>query len=166
MKSICATALAAALAIALTPAALAAHGKAGLWEVAIQTGGGMAAMPDMSKMPPQVQAQMRAHGVHMGGNTITTKYCMTAADVANDAPAFKHESNCKPENVKVMGNTYSADVVCTGKLTARGHIHITYSSPVHYSGTQTTMMMMDGRTMNTTTNMDARWVSPDCGSVK
>ena len=167
MKSICAMSTAIVLAAILTPSALAGHGKAGLWQATIQTNSGaIAGMPDMSKMPPQVQAQMRARGISMGGNTMTSKYCMTAAQVAADKPAFRQASNCKSENVRVSGNSYSADVVCTGKMNARGHIQINYSSPEHYSGTQTTDMVMKGRTTHTTMNMDARWLSPICGKVK
>jgi hypothetical protein len=167
MKSICATSLAAALAIVITPSALAGHGKAGLWESTVQMNSGpMAGMPDVSRLPPQAQAQMRAHGMQMGGNTITTKYCMTAAQVASDTPVFRQASMCKSENVRMRGNTFSADVVCNGKMKARGHVEITYSSPEHYSGVQTTDMVMEGRTMHTTMNINARWLSPNCGKVK
>ena len=166
MKSICATSFLIALAILITPSALAAHGKAGLWQSTVQmNSGAMAGMPDMSKMPPQVQAQMRARGTSMGGNTMITKYCMTAAQVASDKPAFRQASNCKSENVRTSGNTFSADVVCTGKMKGRGHVQIIYSSPEHYSGMQTTDMVMEGRTMHTTMNIDARWLSPNCGKV-
>ena len=167
MKSICAMPFAIALAVVLTPSALAAHGKAGLWQLTIQTNSGaMAGMPDMSKLPPQVQAQMRAHGTSMGGNTMTSKYCMTAAQVASDQPAFRQASNCKSENARMSGNTFSADVVCTGAMKSRGHTEITYTSPEHYSGTQTTDVFMEGRAIHTTMNMDARWLSPNCGKVR
>ena len=162
MKGLCAGCAAAALAIVLTPSALAAHGKVGLWEATVQ----MAGMPAMANLPPQVQAQMKAHGVSMGGGGITSKFCMTAADVAGDKPAYKQNPDCTTQNVKVRGNTMSADVICTGKMNGRGHLDVTYSSPEHYTAAQTMDMVQEGHPIHSATNIDARWISPNCGNVK
>ena len=51
-------------------AALASHGKIGLWNIAITMGGNMPNMPDMSKLPPEAVARMKAMGMSMGSNTI------------------------------------------------------------------------------------------------
>jgi len=161
---------AAALAtgLLLSPAALAGHGKAGLWEVTTKnTIAGMAGMPDMASLPPQVQAQMRAHGVQMnGGGGITSRFCMTADQVANDRPVVDHPGECKPQNMKFTGQAFSTDIVCTGKMKGTGHVQFTFSSPEHYSGSETMdMTEPGGMPMRTTMTMDARWLSPNCGQV-
>lgn len=161
-----AAALAAGLLLSL--AALAAHGKAGLWEVTTRNNmGGMPSMPDMSSLPPQVQAQLKARGVRMNGSEIATRFCMTADQVASDHPVLTHNAECKAQNVKFEGSTFNADIVCTGKLKGTGHVQITFSSPVHYLGSETMDMTEPGGTpMHTTMAMDARWLSPNCGNVK
>jgi len=150
-----------ALALVLTPSALAAHGKVGQWQATVQMGG-MPAMPNMSNLPPQVQAQMRAHGVSMNAAGVTTKFCMTAADVAGDKPVFKQDAGCRTENVKVRGSSMSADVICTGTMNARGHIEFTWTSNEHYTAVQSMDMVQEGHPMHTSTSIDARWIAPVC----
>lgn len=53
--------------VALAPAALANHGKVGLWSVTIKVGGNAPAMPDMSKLPAEAVARMKAMGMSMNG---------------------------------------------------------------------------------------------------
>lgn len=147
-----------------TPAALAAHGKVGTWEVTTKMGGaGMPAMPDMSKLPPEVQARMKTHGVQMNrGGGMTAKYCMTQDQVANDKPPMTHKGPCEAQNLKVKGNTFSADVVCKGEMKGKGHVEFTFDTPEHYVGRQTMTMSMDGQPMTHEMNMEGRWLSADC----
>ena len=68
----------AALGLVAVPA-IASHGKVGLWDVTVTVRmAGMPAMPDMSKLPPEAQAAMRAHGISMNGHTMSATHCMTA----------------------------------------------------------------------------------------
>lgn len=147
-----------------TPAALAGHGKVGTWEVTTKmSGGGMAAMPDMSKLPPEVQARMKAHGVQMNaGGGMTVKYCMTAEQVAADKPPMTHRGPCEAQNLKLKGNTFSADIVCTGPMDGKGHVEVTFDTPEHYIGHQTTTMTMNGQPMTRDMSMEGRWISADC----
>lgn len=148
----------------LAPAALAAHGKVGTWEVSTKmSGGGMASMPDISKLPPAVQAQMKARGVSMNaGGGVTAKFCMTADQVNTDKPPMTHRGNCEAQNIKMQGNFFSADVVCKGPGAAKGHIEITFDGPTHYSGRQTSTVTMEGQTQTHEMLLDAHWLSPDC----
>lgn len=158
-------AIGAALTLAVCPAAMAGHGKVGTWEVTMKMGGaGMPQMPSMANMPPEMQARMKAHGVQMnGGGGITTKFCMTPEQVNADKPPMTHRDNCKTENVKTSGNTFSADVICTGQMQSKGHMEFTFSSPEHYSGfMKTTVTMEGGQQMNHDMAMDAHWVSANC----
>lgn len=161
MNVIRTAAIGIALAVAASPAALAAHGKVGTWEVTT-TFGGMPAMPNMANLPPEAQARMKAHGTMMHGHGMTSRFCMTAQEVNSDKPAMTHHGDCQAQNVKASGNTFSADVVCKGRMNGKGHIEITYSSPEHYSGRQTMTFEMNGQQMNHDMTMDAHWVSPTC----
>jgi len=126
------------MAFAFSPAALAGHGKVGLWESTVQ----------------------------VMGRAMTNKFCMSAAQVAADKPVYRNQAHCTPQNEKMSGNTYSADVVCTSPMNMKMHMQITWDSAEHYSGTQTTDMAMGGQTMHNSTSFEARWLSPNCGNVK
>lgn len=154
----------AALVLAAVPA-IAGHGKAGLWGVTVTMN--MAGMPDMSKLPPEAQAAMRAHGVTMGGgHTMTVQHCMTQAEVdANKPPPMRNQKDCKMTNIKAGGQTFSADMVCTGEMNANGHFDIAYDSPEHYTGKVSFTGTQDGHPINSTTTMEGRWVSADCKGV-
>lgn len=165
MRAVRLAAIGVAVGALACPAALAGHGKVGTWEVTTKMGGaGMPQMPNMANLPPEVQARMKARGVQMNaGGGMTSKFCMTAEQVNNDKPPMTHRDNCKAENVKMSGNTFSADVICTGPMQSKGHMEFTYSSPEHYSGfMNTTMTMEGGQQMTHKMTMDARWLSPDC----
>ena len=150
-----------ACALALSPAALAAHGKVGTWEATIQSTG-MAAMPDMSKLPPAVQAQMKARGVHMNAGGMTTKFCMTPEQVKNDKPDLSHHGACEAQNMKMTGNSFRADMACKGEVKMKGHVEITFDTPEHYRGHTVMTMLVDGRPTTRESNMEARWLSPTC----
>jgi hypothetical protein len=155
--------------ITLPAMAWSSHIKPGLWEMKMQSGQSVA-MPDMSQMPPQIRAkmaaQMRAHGVQMNGNTITVRHCVTQAEANSDQPHMGQSKNCRVENVHTTGNSYSADMVCSGAINARGHTQITFESPVHYFGTSTMNGSAGGRPISSSTKVDARWLASDCGKVK
>jgi hypothetical protein len=151
---------AAALIIAAVPA-IASHGKAGLWSVTVTMN--MPGMPDMSKLPPEAQAAMRARGMSMNGRTMTVQHCMTQEEVnAIKPPPMRNGQDCKMSNVKTVGQSFSADLVCTGEMNATGHFEITYDTPEHYTGKQSFTGTQDGHPINATTTMEGRWVSADC----
>ena len=163
MKAVRIAAIGAALAVVACPAALAGHGKVGTWEMTTQMSG-MPPMPNMANLPPEAQAQMKAHGVMMhGAGGMTSRFCMTAEQVNNDKPPMTHHGDCQAQNIKIKGNSFSADVVCNGRMKGKGHTDMTFDSPEHFSGHQTMMMTMeDGQTMSHDMTMDAHWVSPTC----
>lgn len=163
------SALAAAGLFALAGTAIASHGKVGLWEVSVTMNMGGVAMPDMSKLPPEAQARMKAMGVHMGGNTVTAQHCMTAAEVASDQPqnmSQSHNKECKMINVKMSGQSFNADMSCSGEVNATGHMNVTYDSPAHYSGKSTLVGTSNGHPVNMTQSFEGRWLKADCGGMK
>lgn len=154
----------AGLAAATVPA-IASHGKAGLWNVAITNSMMGAAMPDMSKLPPEAQAAMRAHGVSMNGHTMTVEHCMTQEEVNADHPSMRSEKECKLNNVKAAGNAFSADMVCSGEMKGTGHTEFVFDSPEHYTGKIAMSGTADGHPINNTTSLEGHWIGADCKGV-
>jgi hypothetical protein len=129
---------AAALALLMPGAALASHGKAGLWS----TSSTMAT----NGMPPR---------------TNTATYCMTQAQVNSDKPPPSENHDCTMVNARTSGHTMSADMVCKGSFNATGHFETTYDSDTHY--TAKISMQVQGMSMNTT--VDGHWLKTDCGGA-
>jgi hypothetical protein len=146
-------------ALALPFAAYASHGKVGLWEVTSTTNG-----PQMS---PSQMAQMQAMGMHMpAASSVTVQRCMTAAEVAADAPPPARNKECTYNNVKVEGHTMSGDMVCTGRFSGQGRYSVTYDGDEHYSGTSTMSGTADGHAMSNSSSFEGKWISADCGAQK
>jgi hypothetical protein len=162
-RIVCIGAAIVATALTVGPA-IASHGKAGLWDVTVTMN--MPGMPDMSKLPPEAQAAMRAHGVTMGGRAITVQHCMTQAEVdANKPPPMRNEKDCKMTNMKMGDQSFSADMVCTGEMNATGHFDVAFDSPEHYRGKVSFTGTENGHPMSNTTTMEGRWVSADCKGI-
>jgi len=150
--------------VALPLAALASHGKAGLWKVTMTMPG-----RQMPSIPPEAMARMKAMGMQMpgGGHTITTQRCMTEAEVNADVPpnTQRPQAGCKTTNVKVVGHAMTADMVCTGQMKGEGHFTMTYESPEHYMGKTTFKGTMEGRPIESSNTFDGTWISADCHNV-
>jgi hypothetical protein len=146
--------------IALPAAAWASHGKVGLWEITVQADTShMAGMPDISKLPPQIRAQMEA----MGRQTL--QHCMTAAEVNSEKPDMSHSPDCKVSNLRTVGHSFSGDVVCHGRVNGTGHVEFNFPSPERYDGSEAINMVVHGQPVVTKTSFSGRWISPDCGKV-
>jgi hypothetical protein len=163
---------AAAIAAAiLVPAmALASHGKAGLWQITVTMDmAGMPAMPDMSSLPPEAQARMKAMQMQMSGHSMSIQHCMTAQEVSMEKPDFSkmgHNKDCSATNVQVSGHAFSADMVCKGgDFVGNGHMQVAFDSDEHYSGSSTMSGDAHGHPMNVKESFDGKWISADCGSV-
>jgi Protein of unknown function (DUF3617) len=146
-------------------AALAGHGKAGLWNVT--TSMTMANMPQMS---PEVMAMMKQRGIKMPGmgEPITSQVCMTQAEVDSDLPPRTggHEENCTNHITAKTANSISADIVCSGRMQGTGHLQVSYSSAEHYMGTYGFKGSSEGHPTEMTSNFKGDWVKADCGAVK
>jgi hypothetical protein len=151
-------------ALAMPVAALAAHGKVGLWEISTRMN-----MPGMmASMPPDALARMQARGIPMpNGQTFTTQHCMTAEEVAADKPPpMRNSQNCTTAKVAHDARTINIDVVCKGEMDGQGHFTLTYNSDDHYTGNYTFTGSAHGHPASISTSIEGRWVSADCGSMK
>jgi hypothetical protein len=153
-----------AAGVVLVPlAALADHGKAGLWSVTVRM-----SMPDMPQIPPEQLAKMQAMGIHMPtGNGMTTQHCMTAEEVKADRPPpMAHTKDCTMQNISITGGSFKGDMVCSGEeMQGNGHISVSYDSNTHYAGQMTFTGTAHGHPANMTNNFEGTWLSADCGGV-
>ncbi len=163
-KTMVRAALVLGAAAVLPLAALASHGKAGLWEISTRM-----SMPNMmAAIPPDQMARMQAMGVHMpNGQTFTSQHCMTAEEVASDKPPpMRNAQDCTTTNVTHDARTINVDVVCKGEMDGQGHFTLTYDSDEHYTGNYTFNGSAHGHPASITNSIEGRWISADCGSVK
>jgi hypothetical protein len=147
--------------------AAAGQGKPGLWDVtATMKMGGAAAMPDLSQMPPEVLARMKAMNIHPAdGNAVRTQQCVTPAQAAESRPNMPANQDCKMVRSKTTGNTFTGDMACSGQFQGTGHVTVTYLSDTHYTGKMTIKGAGEGQPMEMNQTFEGKWVSPDCGAV-
>ena len=157
-----------AVAIVVLPAAALAgsHRKPGLWKITTTSHISGVQMP---KLTPQQMAQMKAMGVHLPiGNTNTVQHCVTPSEAKASAPPHfsRADSGCKTTNVRTVGHTMSADMVCKGKMKGQGHVKMTYESSKHYTGEMTFKGTRGGRPVEMRNRYEGTWISADCGNVR
>ena len=146
---------------AVSSAALAAHGKPGLWQITTKMD--MAGMPQLT---PEQAAKMKAMGVHIPTD-FTVTHCMTPEEAAMIKPPPMgrpgHEQDCKMQNMKTDGSSVSADMVCNSKdMKGGGHFALTYDSTEHYTGKVTMNVDSHGHHVVSNVSFAARWLSADC----
>src|ERR1700733_7992514 len=152
-------------ALLASGAALAMHTKAGLWQMTITVGGDDAArMPNMSNLPPDAIAAMKAHGVTMGGDSISVQKCMTGEEFAagKPPPAGTHDKNCTMTNVSYTGSHMVADMSCTGTYIATGHVQFDWDSDEHFKGEVMTTGTQGGHTVTHDAKIEGRYLSASC----
>ena len=153
------------LPMSYSTAALADHGKAGLWSVDMSIVG-----QDTSQLSPEVTSQMKAKGLipnARGGFTL--QRCMTQAEVEDDNNIINaHASkDCQIVNQGRDGQLFSADLVCKGQLNGTGHVDVRYDSDVHYeSRLVITAVEPEGKSMKQDQTFEGRWISPICPAQK
>ena len=154
-------------AIMITGTAFANHGRVGLWSVTVTMGGTAPAMPDLSRLPPEAAARMKAMGMSMNGNSITTQHCMTAEEVATDTPHLDATDNdgCTMSNIAHRGDSMSADMSCHGNFKGSGHPQATYDSDSHYVGDLVMTGSVNGQPVNRDQKFDGRWMSANCNGI-
>jgi hypothetical protein len=152
--------------------------KPGLWEVTTSrnsTGTPMTSEQKsqkdaaMAKMSPEMRAQVEAMQKDRKakqGQAHVIKSCVTQEDL-NNPNFFDGGSNCTRKVLKSTSTMQEVQVSCTmGTHTSNGTIHIEAPTPVAWTGTMDTTMVVSGRDMKAQTNMSGKWLGADCGDVK
>ena len=151
-----------ALLVLAPGAALAAHGKAGLWNVSTSMN-----MPNM-QVPPEALAQMKKMGVKMpSARTVTSQMCMTQAEVDSDKPPpMRNDTGCTTHIVSQTASSMTAEMVCSGEMKGNGQMQISYSGSEHYAGSYNFKGNTSGQPMNMSSTFKGDWVKTDCGALK
>lgn len=149
------------LVLMLPAAALAGHGKAGLWTVTSTTNMNMA-------MPPEVAAQMKAMNMKMPSNTHTSKMCMSQAEVDANAPPHIDQgaTGCTTKVTSASASGMTAVMTCTGRMKGTGNVKVTYSGAEHYTGAYSFKGTVEGNPTDMKTDFKGDWVKADCGAIK
>jgi hypothetical protein len=141
--------------------------KPGLWEMTMKSN----AMKHMPKIPPEQMEQMRRMGMNVpdfkdGG--MVSKVCVTPQMAARDAPGMDQmETGCQAKNMKRSGNSYSADIVCTGAaMKGNGKVSGSFSGKDRFSSTYDFKGTVQGQPVSHHQETSGRWLGADCGSVK
>lgn len=159
------TALVAASVILVPVAALAAHGRPGLWNVTTSM-----EMANMPQMPPEAMAMMKSRGMKMPGmgQPMTSQMCMTQEQVNGDTPPAMHnrEENCTTKLLSQTGSSMKSQVTCHGRMEGVGLSEMNWRGNEHYEGTYSFKGTMEGRPQSISTRFSGDFVKADCGAVK
>lgn len=155
------------LAVVLSGPALAVDKmKPGLWELTMKS----EAMKNMPKIAPEQAEQMRRMGIEVpqfqdGG--MVSKVCVTPQMAQQQAPGLDTmHSGCQTRNFKRSGNSYSADVVCSGDMKGSGKVSGTWTGSDRFSSSYDFNGTMHGQPVAHKQETSGRWLGADCGSVK
>ena len=153
-------------AIVLAPgAALAAHGRAGLWTITTTM-----EMANMPKIPPEALAMMKARHMNVPtpGQPFTSQMCMTDDQVKADKPPDMHnkEMNCTTKLLSQTSSSMESEVTCHGRMDGVGHSKMSWRGNEHYEGTYSFKGSMGGHPQDMSTRYTGDFVKADCGAVK
>ena len=162
-KRVCAS---VAVVCVLAPgAALAAHGKVGLWTITSTM-----QMSNAPKMPPEVAEMMKKRGIKVPepGQPYTSQMCMTAEQVNADKPPrmTNRDMDCDTKILNQSASSITSEVVCHGAMEGVGHSQINWTGTEHYSGSYNFKGTMHGQPNQVSTTYKGDWVKADCGDVR
>ncbi|HWX90055.1 MAG TPA: DUF3617 domain-containing protein [Rhizomicrobium sp.] len=153
-------------AVILAPgAALAAHGKPGLWTITSTMH--MASAP---QMPPGMAEMMKKRGTKMpmADQPFTSQMCMTQEEVNADKPPrmTSREINCDTKILSQSASSMKSETVCHGVMDGVGHSEINWTGNEHYRGSYNFKGTMHGQPNEMNTTYKGDWIGADCGAVK
>src|SRR5215469_6360899 len=139
-----------ATSLVLVPvAALAAHGKAGLWTVTSTM-----QMSNAPQIPPEALAMMKERHIPVpgSGEPTTTQMCMTQEQVNADKPPpmSNREESCDPKVVNQSPGLMEVEITCHGHMNGVGHLRVSWRGNEHYESIYNFKGAMDGRPQDMT----------------
>lgn len=148
----------------------AAHAmKPGLWEVTSQMSG--SGMPPMPAVSAAERKQMEAMGIKLPGGPggamgFAARHCVSKEQAASRQPPQSDEDRrqgCKQKDVKVVGNTTTWKVECSGEQKMTGTGSVTYEGEESYKGESTFHLREPGRGPTTMKqSFSGRWLAATC----
>ena len=106
------------------------------------------------------------------GGPHTTQVCVTQAMIDKYGGPYSNppRGDCQVTNVSLKSNGMTANIACTGQMTAAGTVEATFTdanstqTKVHLTGTM--QMGPNPRPVDITMQSNSIYKGPDCGSVK
>lgn len=146
--------------------------KPGLWEVTVKANVNGQELPDMQKLleqvPPefrdQLKAKMAQQGTSMTDNG-AVRTCLTQEQIARNQFGTDPKGRCKTTDVQKQGNTLSLKIVCD-KPKGKGETVMTVHSSEAWESKTHMTIEKKGDSQEITSEMEGKWVSADCGTVK
>jgi hypothetical protein len=149
--------------------------KTGLWQTRSQVtmSGTLGLPPEVaSKMTPEQRAQYEAAmGAMSGPHEITSKGCLTEADLTKDPYAELNRSDeemqCRGTVVRSTGSDLELHEVCTGQGSQAGtnmemNITIHADNPEHTTGQGQGTTTMGGKALQSQIKLDMTWLGATC----
>lgn len=166
------------LCVLLAGTAQAQSLQPGLWEMNTRAAQGDAGMgqalaqmqQQMAQMPPEQRKQMQAMlaqqgmAVDVGSGGIRSKICITPEMARDDHVVPPQQGDCKTSTPQRSGNTITVRYECRQPV-MKGQSTITLSSSKAYSVHSENVVQQDGKRTTTAMDVDARWLSSDCGGL-
>ncbi len=147
--------------------------KPGLWERTVtrqMEGAPVSPLADPSKLTPEQRARIEQMMSARGATAPTTaelRYCVTP-EAARRWDTFSREdgddANCERTVQDETPRALKASLACAGGL--KGTVAFTAAGPERIRGTITWVRQEQSGPRTTTVEVDSRWLSPDCGTVK
>jgi hypothetical protein len=144
--------------------------KTGLWETnAITTISGQPPIPaeDLAKLTPEQRAKMETAMKSLAGTrNLTYKSCVTKEKLAKGTAFDK--SSCTWTTFTSTSTKAEMTGVCTEEryMKVNVNLHIMVLNPESITGSGQMSFSGNGRTMSSSSTMTAKWLGPDCGTVK
>ena len=155
--------------IAAVPVSAAPTMKPGLWNVTTKMNMGQAMMPKLTPQQMEMMKRMNVKVPTVSEDGVTTQVCVTAKD-QSDAMAYaqtaRKENGCKAQNIKNLGLSSSADIVCTGEMKGQGRASMNYKNDREYVGSFAFKGTSKGRAVDMKSTYAGKFIKADCGKVK
>lgn len=151
--------------------------KPGLWEVQMQQEAAGQAMPNMAeqlqKMPPaqraQIEAMMKKQGIAMGADgSRAMKVCYTREMLDANAWQESISTTCKTEYLTRTASRWTWRTTCAAPGASVSDGEAVFKGSDAYTVRVATRREAAGavKAAESKTQLDARWLGADCGTIK
>jgi len=146
--------------------------KTGLWEttMTVTTSGQMPIPPEMrARLTPEQRAKLEERMQANSGaktHTSTNRSCLTKEKLGRGT-LFENETECTQTVVTSTSSKLELQVACEGPgIKSSGDLSIEALSTESAKGSGHMTMTGSGRTMSSSTTLNAKWISSSCGDVQ
>lgn len=148
--------------------------KTGLWERTVtrqMEGAPVAPVADLSKLPPEQRARIEQMLATRGTTAPTTsvaRYCVTPETAQNwetFAPDERDGATCQRTVQDATSRSLQMSIACDGGKQT-GTVEIVAASADRVTGTMELVLQEERGVRKVRIDLDSRWLSPDCGTVK